>query len=113
MCQEALDQAATAIEQADIQLLGEACTQSARIHQRILHKPELPGLIEIADETGGAGVSVAHSGTVVGLLFSPDRAENMARASALIQERFPTSHAMHVEALGAFRKPRKELHARE
>lgn len=113
MCQEALDQAALAIERSDIQLLGEACTQSARIHQRVLHKPELQGLIEIVDETGGAGVNVAHSGTVVGLLFTPDRAENMARAAALVQERFPNSRAMHVEALSVARKARSELRARE
>ncbi len=113
MCQEALEQAAAAIERSDVQLLGEACTQSARIHQRILHKPELPGLIEIANETGGAGVSVAHSGTVVGLLFGPEQTENMERASVLVHERFPSSHEMHVEALSASRKPRRELHARE
>ena len=113
MCQEALDQAAVAIERSDVQLLGEACTQSARIHQRILPKPELQGLLEIVEASGAAGLSVAHSGTVVGLIFSPERADGRARAAALVEERFPDSRAMEVEPLTISQKRRSEQHAHE
>jgi L-threonine kinase len=113
LCQEALDQAAVAIERSDVQLLGEACTQSARIHQRILPKPELQGLLEIVEETGAAGLSVAHSGTVVGLLFSPERYGGTTMAAALVQERFPKARTMDVEALTSPQKYRSELRAHE
>src|SRR5438067_2189690 len=95
-CQVALDQIAAAIDRADVQLLGEACTLSARIHQRILPKPELPELIRIVEATGGSGVSIAHSGTVVGLIYPIEHAEGAERGRELVLERFPQIEALTV-----------------
>jgi L-threonine kinase len=114
MCQEALEQVAAAIDRSDVQLLGEACTRSARIHQRVLPKPELPGLIDIVEQTGGAGVSIAHSGTVCGLLYDPARADAAERALTLVLEGFPNARELVVEPLPGSRPIRADrLHARE
>ena len=98
-CQEALDQIAAAIDRGDVQLLGEACTLSARIHQRILPKPELPELIRIVQTTGGCGVNIAHSGTVVGLIYPVDRADEAERGRSMVLERFPKFERLTVEPL--------------
>jgi L-threonine kinase len=96
-----LEQVAAAIDAGDVQLLGEACTWSARIHQRILPKPELPELIRIVDETGGAGVSVAHSGTVCGLIYSASVRDGAAEGEARALKTFPKATALRVEPLTA------------
>jgi uncharacterized protein involved in propanediol utilization len=111
-CQEALEQVAAAVDRQDVQLLGEACTRSARIHQRILPKPELPALIQIIEETGGAGVNVAHSGTVAGLLYPAQDVDGVIEARRLVAERFPNARLMDVEPLTAAHV-RWGTHARE
>lgn len=58
-----------AIATTDVALLGRVATASARINQRFLLKPSLPDLVELSRRLGGAGVQVAHSGTVAGLIF--------------------------------------------
>ncbi len=59
----------TGLETVDAALIGEAATISAFANQKILFKPELEQLYEVCKAFGGIGVNVAHSGTVVGLLF--------------------------------------------
>ncbi len=68
----------------DVGLLGRVCTESARRHQRLLAKPELDVLVDIAARAGAAGVQVAHSGNVAGLLFdpsTPDLRRRLARCT--------------------------------
>lgn len=113
MCQEALDQIGAALDRGDVRLLGEACTRSSRIHQRILHKPELPELIRIVEETGGVGVSVAHSGTVVGLIYPPEQRAGAAQGERRALEAFAAASAMHVEPLTGSGHIRTETRARE
>ncbi|WP_216215585.1 GHMP family kinase ATP-binding protein [Amycolatopsis aidingensis] len=60
-----------AIANADLALLGRVSTESAWHNQRVLAKEEFPVLAEIAAASGAAGVQVAHSGNVAGLLFDP------------------------------------------
>ena len=69
---------------------------SATIHQRILPKPELPLLLEISAESGGTGVNVAHSGTVVGLMFSPSNERGLAYARDLVRQRLPAARPFDV-----------------
>ncbi|MCL4441886.1 MAG: GHMP kinase [Firmicutes bacterium] len=69
----ALEKMERAVASGDSWLVGEAATESAFAHQQILFKPELAGLVEICRRLGGVGVNVAHSGTVVGLLFETGR----------------------------------------
>ena len=63
-----------AIAAEDVSLLGKVATASARINQRYLPKPGLEALIELGLRHGGAGLQIAHSGTVAGLIFDARRA---------------------------------------
>jgi uncharacterized protein involved in propanediol utilization len=62
-----------AIALEDVALLGKVATASARINQRYLPKPGLEALIELGVRHGAAGLQIAHSGTVAGLIFDPRR----------------------------------------
>ncbi|MCL4370755.1 MAG: hypothetical protein M1380_07580, partial [Chloroflexi bacterium] len=59
-------------------LVGQAATLSARINQRLLPKSELERVIRLGEEHGALGVCAAHSGTLLGVLFSPEN-ERQAR----------------------------------
>ncbi|AWZ10192.1 GHMP kinase [Streptomyces sp. ICC1] len=60
-----------AVATGDAALLGEVATASARRGQEVLHHPEFDTLCAIAGRLGAAGVQIAHSGAVAGLLFDP------------------------------------------
>ncbi|MGE7386714.1 GHMP kinase [Streptomyces sp. NPDC004126] len=60
-----------AVATGDVRLLGEVATASARIGQRVLSHPEFDALTAVARRVGAAGVQIAHSGAVAGLLFDP------------------------------------------
>ena len=62
-----------AIDGQDPRLLGRVTTASAEISQRHRPKPLMPELSKIAKATGAVGIQVAHSGTVAGFLFEPDK----------------------------------------
>ncbi len=57
------------LAEQDCGLIGRAATISARANQAILYKPCLEALIEIGEKYGAVGINVAHSGTVMGILF--------------------------------------------
>lgn len=61
-----------AVRSADVGLLGAVCTGSARLNQRRHAKDELDELERVARRVGAAGVQVAHSGNVAGLVFDPE-----------------------------------------
>ncbi|RUW21603.1 MULTISPECIES: GHMP kinase [unclassified Mesorhizobium] len=60
-----------AINDSDVGLLGRVATASALINERFLPKPRLHDIEAIGTRYGALGVQVAHSGTVVGLMFDP------------------------------------------
>lgn len=74
----------TGIKTGSAELIGAGATISALAHQEILPKPQLDAVMRFARRAGAVGVNVAHSGTVLGVLFDGDRdrAEN-ARLRAL------------------------------
>jgi L-threonine kinase len=92
------DLALQGIEAGDLGALGEAATISARVNQRRHHKPRLERLIALAHAHGGHGVSVAHTGTVVALLF--DEAERVRGAAAAVAELLPDAVLTCVRAGG-------------
>jgi uncharacterized protein involved in propanediol utilization len=55
----------------DPKLVGRVASASARINQRHLPKPHFDRLEKLTAKVGAVGLQVAHSGTVVGLLFDP------------------------------------------
>lgn len=79
-----------AVADADVGLLGRVSTESARRNQRLLDKPELDLLEQVAARTGAAGVQVAHSGNVAGLIFdpaTPDLPDRLRRAARRLAAR--------------------------
>jgi L-threonine kinase len=53
----------------DAELIGQGATISAEVNQRRSHKRHFDLARKVADACGGHGVSVAHSGTTLALLF--------------------------------------------
>lgn len=49
--------------------IGKGATISALANQSMLYKKGLEDIVQIAKEEGAVGVNVAHSGTVMGILF--------------------------------------------
>lgn len=68
LIKEAFEMAAEGIRGPDIRLLGEAATLSAQLNQSILKKEELDDVVRVCRQKGGAGVNIAHSGTVMGMM---------------------------------------------
>ncbi|MBP2627070.1 MAG: kinase [Firmicutes bacterium] len=60
----------------DISLIGKGATISALANQKILFKPHLEEIIAISLSWGAVGVNIAHSGTVVGVLFPLNKLPN-------------------------------------
>ncbi len=60
---------AYAVRYQDPSCLGRAATASALLSQRHLPKQHLERVIEIAEDAGACGVQVAHSGSLLGILF--------------------------------------------
>lgn len=73
---------ARALREGDAGTIGKVATQSARINAR--HRPlaRFPEAVDLAHRSGACGVSVAHSGTVIGLLFDPFSRESDPDAAA-------------------------------
>lgn len=61
------------IAMGDAALIGRGATMSALANQNILRKPCLPTIASMIAGYGAVGVNVAHSGTVIGIMF-PDGA---------------------------------------
>ncbi|PEE44042.1 GHMP family kinase ATP-binding protein [Bacillus pseudomycoides] len=62
----------TAIQNQDVFTIGKVASRSAILNQKLRPKQSLNELIAICEEIGGLGVVVAHSGTCLGILLSPD-----------------------------------------
>lgn len=61
------------VRRGDLAEVGQGATLSAMAHQAVLRKAPLSRAIALGKELGGVGVSVGHSGTVIGVLFPPCR----------------------------------------
>lgn len=69
---EAYEKLYKGVMQEDIKLIAEACTESAVSNQRLLYKPYLDKLLEIAKKCNAPGINIAHSGTVSGVILDKD-----------------------------------------
>ncbi|MFF6869912.1 GHMP kinase [Streptomyces sp. NPDC090109] len=74
-----------AVATGDVRLLGAVATASARRGQRALGHPEFDALTGIARRTGAAGVQIAHSGAVAGVLFDPAAPDLRRRVDACLR----------------------------
>lgn len=84
---QAVDLITTGLQTKDIRLIGQGATISARANQNILFKPYLEDIIAIGHSWGAVGVNIAHSGTVVGILFPPDTLPHHAACIEEIHQR--------------------------
>jgi L-threonine kinase len=76
-----------AAAEADYAQLFDAITYSAEYNQLLLPLPGFDELYRLAEESG-AGLMVAHSGTIAGLLTKPEKAaELLPRVEALVESR--------------------------
>lgn len=76
--------------QKDGMAIAKAATLSARNNQKFLPKSGMEELLDFACMQGALGINVAHSGTVIGVLW-PENFPNrsLVRAEMAIQQRFP------------------------
>lgn len=58
-----------AIAKGDARGVADVATSSAQINDRYLPKPRLAAIIRIAEDCLALGVQVAHTGSVIGILF--------------------------------------------
>jgi uncharacterized protein involved in propanediol utilization len=90
-----------AIADQDPRAAGAVATASARINERFLPKPRFSEILHIMEDSGAVGVQVAHSGSVVGLMFdATDERKFSAIASAVTSLRqlgFPACHRFSTE----------------
>lgn len=91
---EALDLITAGLADGDAKLIGEGATLSSLANQAVLPKPQLASVLELAQAAGAVGVNVAHSGTVLGLLFADD-AERISWAAHQAWTRLPGLVAVH------------------
>lgn len=77
------------LKNGDAELIGQGATLSALANQTILYKPCLEDVLSIAREQGAVGVNIAHSGTVLGVLFTPDKEQRFAACIDTIYQAYP------------------------
>lgn len=75
-----------AVRCGDVALLGRVATASAVINQQFLPKPMFCELRHLAEHAGAVGIAVAHSGTVLSMLFNPLDASLENRISRVQKE---------------------------
>jgi L-threonine kinase len=91
---EILARLRTAAAQRDTAAFAQAATESARINQRFVPNPFHALLEDRAGDLGALGVSVGHTGTVLGLLFDAAGSSAMkaaATASLEVQRILPAT----------------------
>ena len=74
------------IRRGDPLRIGRGATVSAQSNQQVLFNPHLEPALELSREVGAVGVNVAHSGTVIGMLFRDD-SPLVEEAAAIARQR--------------------------
>ena len=91
---EALELISRGVESGDAELVGLGATQSALSYQSVLPKPQLRAALALGQAAGATGVNVAHSGTVIGLLFG-EETDRIAWAADEAWKRLSGLKAVH------------------
>ncbi len=97
---QALELVRQGIKEIDPKKLGRGATISAEANQRVLLKPQLPDVLRFAQSLDAAGVTVGHSGTIIGVLLDARerRSKSVFRQA---KESFPNAEAvLHFRLLG-------------
>ena len=91
---EALGLITVGLKNRDHELVGRGATQSTLAYQEVLPNPQLPDVLVLGRASGAVGTNVAHSGTVLGLLF-PDDIERAMWAAEQAWKRLSGLTAVH------------------
>ena len=91
---EALALITAGVEERNTALIGRGATMSALSYQKVLPKPQLSAVLALGRAAGAVGANVAHSGTVMGLLFTED-SERVTWAAGQARERLQGLRAIH------------------
>jgi len=75
------------ITEKDPEKIGRGATISAIANQETLFKPQLEDIIKLSKQFRAMGVSVAHSGTVIGILLS-EIGPHVVEAAGYTQKKF-------------------------
>ncbi|CUH94018.1 hypothetical protein P22_0080 [Propionispora sp. 2/2-37] len=86
---EAVNQVVKGIASGNPELIGSGATLSALANQPILYKEYLEEVISVSKAYGAFGVNVAHSGTIVGILYSPAKPEQLVECILAVQVACP------------------------
>ncbi len=90
---QALELVRQGIKEVDPKKLGRGATISSEANQQVLLKPQLPDVLRFAQSLGAAGVTVGHSGTIIGVLL--DAKERRGRSVfRQAREFFPKAEAV-------------------
>jgi len=71
------------IRTMDVRLLGQAGMISAEINQKLLPKPLFEEIRDAVEPLGAAGLLVAHSGSLLGILLDPEKGFRQCRERVL------------------------------
>lgn len=83
----AMEKLRCAFKVGDIKAIGELATLSAQINQRYRPKPKFDEILKITSHVKALGVQVAHSGSLLGLLFAkPTQARDFKYIEAAMKE---------------------------
>ena len=81
------------LQRGDLRLVGEGATMSARLVRRGPLSRHLSPVLGLMSQTGALGISLAHSGTVMGLLF-PDEEVRAKEAVRSVRRQLPAVHSI-------------------
>lgn len=86
---QALDLVSKGLRTGAAELIGRGATLSAVANQPILYKPCLETVIRLAEDYAAVGVSAAHSGTVLGIMFKSNRLDCYEHCIAAVRQACP------------------------
>jgi uncharacterized protein involved in propanediol utilization len=86
------------IARGDAETVGSVATLSAHLNQRFVKKPHLGDLESIGRQHGAIGIQIAHSGTVMGLLFRHGHLEALREVKRQLAGRYSSIVACHIPA---------------
>lgn len=75
-----------ALNEGNARMVARIATQSAEVNERYFPKPRFAHIRRLAEKHGALGVQVAHTGSVMGLLFDPRDAQSDQRIKATIAD---------------------------
>ncbi|MGM9927766.1 MAG: propanediol utilization protein [Bacillus sp. (in: firmicutes)] len=92
---KAMQQYEQAVVEKSISKLGQAATISAEANQAILPKKRFPEMMKMLETLDLLGVNVAHSGTVLGLMFDENKIDPVEIIASLHEKNILNDYPIH------------------